>query len=415
MKKILYALVSGITVFFSSNAILAQTAPDLKTAATYVLFNRNGEFTSNSASSIVIGNVGNEVGAISAFPPGFLSGTKHFQDVAATQAGIDIADAYTDLVSRTCDVNHGVGFGTGETLMPGVYCSTAASTLDGNLTLNGGGNPGAVFIFKINGPLASSSGAQVILTNGATSCNVFWQVNGATALSNTVFRGSILANGAVSLNTGTILDGRAFALAGALIFDTVIASICDAVLLPLYLVDFNVSKTPGNDVMVSWITTSEVNVSRYEVEASLNGTTFYKAGTVSSKGNTYPTRYNFQDVALNKTGTHFYRLKMIDKDGSFTYSEVKSIKFSDIKSLINVFPNPADKILNMTLNSETLENVTLAISNLQGQTLLQKGKVLEKGLNTITEDIHNLSKGTYIVTIKNIKTGEKTLSKFQKL
>ena len=106
---------------------------------------------------------------------------------------------------------------------------------------------------------------------------------------------------------------------------------------------------------------------------------------------------------------------MIDKDGSFTYSDVKSIKFSDIKSLINVFPNPADKILNMTLNSETLENVTLAISNLQGQTLLQKGKVLEKGLNTITEDIHNLSKGTYIVTIENIKTGEKTLSKFQKL
>ena len=110
----------------------------------------------------------------------------------------------------------------------------------------------------------------------------------------------------------------------------------------MQLVNFSVTKTTDNNVDVSWITSAEVNVSRFEIQASTNGSAYFNVGTVTAKGNSFPTRYSLQDLPANKTGVRFYRLKMVDKDGSFTYSAVKSIKFSDLKSgLVNIFPHPA--------------------------------------------------------------------------
>jgi len=416
MKKNLYLISIAVIISFSPRATLSQTAPNLNTAAGFVLFTQNGQFTSTAVSAIVVGDVGNEVGAVSAFPPGFVSGAKHFSDAAATQAGNDITAAYDSLVATTCDSVHGVGFGSGETLVPGVYCAGATSTLDGNLTLDAGGNSAAVFIIKINGQFSSSAGAQIILANGTTACNVFWQINGAVILNNTVFRGTMLVNGAITLNTGTILDGRALTETGSLIFGGILASVCNVATLPLQLVNFNVDKTTGNNIEVTWITASELNVLRYEVEASINGTAFYKVGAVSSKGNTFPTRYNFEDIHVNKAGVLFYRLKMIDKDGSSTYSPVKSIKFSDMKTgLVNIFPNPAGNLINITVNTEAAENVTLTITNLQGQKLMQKTRMIEKGINNIVEDVHSLSQGAYILSLKNKDTGAEARKNFQKL
>lgn len=59
--------------------------------------------------------------------------------------------------------------------------------------------------------------------------------------------------------------------------------------------------------------------------------------------------------------------------------------------------------------------VTLIISNLQGQTVVQKTQIINNGINNITEDVHNLSKGTYILSIKDIKAGKETRKSFQKL
>src|SRR6185295_8753975 len=108
----------------------------------------------------------------------------------------------------------------------------------------------------------------------------------------------------------------------------------------------------GNNAQITWITTAEVNVSRYEIEASVNGSPFVKIGTVSSLESSFPTRYTFQDLQPNKTGVRFYRLKMIDKDGSFSYSFVRNLKFSDLKfGLVNIFPNPAVNTITISVNA----------------------------------------------------------------
>ncbi|HUS02184.1 MAG TPA: ice-binding family protein [Chitinophagaceae bacterium] len=405
-----------VVILLSPNIIFCQTAPDLKTAASFVLFTGSGQFTSNSSSTMVTGNVGNEVGAVSAFPPGTLNGTANYGNGVAIQANLDITDAYADLFGRTCGTVHGVGFGSGETLTPDTYCATAASTLNGTLTLDAQNNPAAVFIIKINGAFSAATGSQVLLVNQASACNVYWQIGGAVDLNNTIFKGTMLVDGAITLNSGTTLDGRALTKTGALIFDDITATVCNFSVLPLKLANFDVAKTTGNNVQLSWLTTSEVNMLRYEIESSANGATFHKAGTVVAKGNNFPTQYTFKDLDANRTGTRFYRLKMVNNDASFSYSSIKSIKFSETEmGLITISPNPAVNTINIKVNAETTENITLSITNLNGQKITQRNLMLNKGINTITEDIHGLSKAGYILTIKSLNTGKQMRQNFQKL
>ena len=418
MNRILFYFATLATLFLSPTAIFSQAVANLNSADSFVLFTANGNFTATPSNfPIIVGNVGNEGGTYSAFPPGFLAGSAHAGDAVATQAGIDILAAYNDLGSRTCGSNHGLTFGSNETLSPGVHCADpGAASLSGNLTLDGGGNSQAVFIIKINGAFSSTSGSQIILTNGTAPCNVFWQINGTVDLDNTTLKGTIIANGAVNLTSFTSISGRVLTTTGNFTFGPISGGLCDLSLLPLQLVSFEVTKTTGNNAQLSWITTAEVNVSRYEVETSVNGGAFVKIGTITSQENGFPTRYTFQDLQPNKSGVRFYRLKMIDKDGSFSYSFVRNLKFSDLKlGLLNIFPNPVGNTINISVNAEAKENITLTIANMQGQRVFQKTVMVTKGINSFTEDVRNLTKATYIISIKNISTGHEFHQNFQKL
>jgi len=110
------------------------------------------------------------------------------------------------------------GHATG-TLPPGVYTSTSAlSIAAGNLTLDGGGNAQAVFIFQMASTLTTlSNGAlsgNVILTNGANACNVYWQVGTSATLGGASFSGDVFADVAITINA-TTFNGRALARSGA--------------------------------------------------------------------------------------------------------------------------------------------------------------------------------------------------------
>ena len=90
----------------------------------------------------------------------------------------------------------------------------------GTVTLDGGGDPNAVFVFQVNGALALAAGSHVVLTNGAQASRVFWQVNGAGAVgANADFAGTLMALDAVAMGAGTMVNGRAFARNGALTLD----------------------------------------------------------------------------------------------------------------------------------------------------------------------------------------------------
>jgi hypothetical protein len=192
-------------------------APNLGTASSFALFTAAGAFNEAGSASTVTGDVGTAVGAFNAFPPGILIGAKHVADPVATQAGVDVLAAYGYLAGLTCGVGHGVLLGGGEILGPNVYCMTAASTLNGTLTLNAGGDPNAIFIFKIDGALATTALSNITLTNSASSCNVYWQINGQVDLGpGSVFMGTIVANGAINLLAGANLHGRGLSREGAI-------------------------------------------------------------------------------------------------------------------------------------------------------------------------------------------------------
>ena len=130
-------------------------------------------------------------------------------DVNAMQA------AYTDAAGRTnpLAVNLGGGEIGGFTLPGGVYKWTAGLSIStADLTLDGGGNPNAVWIFQIGSGLNVASGRKIILINGAQAKNIFWQV-GSTAVigTNAQFNGIILSKAAINMQTGATTNGNLLA------------------------------------------------------------------------------------------------------------------------------------------------------------------------------------------------------------
>ena len=86
---------------------------------------------------------------------------------------------------------------------PGVYCYSSSAQLTGVLTLDAQGNASAVFVFQIGSTLTTATNASVVMINGGSPCNVFWQVGSSATLgTNTAFIGNILALSSISLTTG---------------------------------------------------------------------------------------------------------------------------------------------------------------------------------------------------------------------
>ena len=204
----------------SANVSFGQTPP-LGSAEDFVLFTAVGEFNNTGVSTVVVGDVGTNVGAFNAFPPGTLVGQIHVADPVSVLAAIDVEIAYNFLVAQTCAQVLSSGLGNGQILNPRIYCIGEASTINGNLILDGQCNPDAVFIFQIDGALSTSTFSTVTFINGASVCNVYWQVNGQVTLGeNSVFRGNIIANGALNLLENASLFGRGLSREGAISLST---------------------------------------------------------------------------------------------------------------------------------------------------------------------------------------------------
>jgi len=111
---------------------------------------------------------------------------------------------------------------TGLTFAPGVYKTSSTVQLSaGNVTLDGQGDPNAVFIFQVGSTLTTLGSTQVILTGSAQAKNVFWQVGSSATLgTNSAFSGTILSLQSITLDTGASLLGRALARNGAVTLDS---------------------------------------------------------------------------------------------------------------------------------------------------------------------------------------------------
>jgi hypothetical protein len=128
--------------------------------------------------------------------------------------------AFDDLASATCETDlTGQELG-GLTLSPGVYCFDTTAGVTGDLTLDGGGDANAVWIFQVGSAITTATGSAVAMSGGGSACNVFWQVGtSATLGTGSSFKGNILASASISLTSGSSLEGRALALNAAVTSD----------------------------------------------------------------------------------------------------------------------------------------------------------------------------------------------------
>lgn len=181
-----------------------------------------GSTVTNTGATAVTGDLGVSPGtAVTGFPPGTVSGAIHAGDAAAATAQTDLTAAYNDAAGRSTGAVSVSGDLTGLTLAPGLYKSTSSLGVTGTLTFNALGNQDAVFIIQMASTLTTGSGSQVVLSGGAKASNIIWQVGtSATLGSNSVFKGTIMADQSITLNTGARLDGRALARVGAVTLDT---------------------------------------------------------------------------------------------------------------------------------------------------------------------------------------------------
>jgi hypothetical protein len=206
-----------------SVCLKAQTPVVLGTSGNFSVL--AGSTVTNTGNTVVIGNVGVFSGtAVSGFPPGIVTGgVIHAGDAVAGTAQGDLTAAYVDAAGRAfVPFNAGGDIG-GQTILPGVYRSLSSSlAITGTVTLNGNGNPNAVFIFQIASTLTTAPGNSIVnLIGGAQASNVFWQVGSSATLgTNTLFNGTILAQISITLTTGAVLNGRALARIGAVTLDT---------------------------------------------------------------------------------------------------------------------------------------------------------------------------------------------------
>jgi hypothetical protein len=217
MKKLSLFLLGAAFALCPVATAQQQSAVFLGQAGSYAVL--GAATVTNTGPTIVNGNLGVWAGtAVTGFGPGIVNGSEDAGTVAAQHAQASLKIAYNDAAARTS-----VGIVTvagdlgGRTLTPGLYKSTSTLAITGAVTLHGSG----VYIFQIASGLTVSSGGSVVLSGGATSDNVFWQVGSSATLGTTAdFKGTILALTSISLATGAKLDGAALARNGAVTLDS---------------------------------------------------------------------------------------------------------------------------------------------------------------------------------------------------
>lgn len=199
--------------------------PELGTVTDFVLFTSVGDVTNTGVSTITGGAIGTHAGAITGYDP---SDVTHIANAETLQCKEDLQAAFDEIDAMPTTEIITAAELSGATLTSGVYHINEAATLAANLTLDAQGDTEAMFIFKVTGAFSVAAAVEILLINGASVNNVFWNVDGAIdAGAGATMRGTFLAlAGAISLGDGANLEGRALTIAGAVTTNNSEVSVC---------------------------------------------------------------------------------------------------------------------------------------------------------------------------------------------
>ncbi|MEM7040248.1 MAG: T9SS type A sorting domain-containing protein, partial [Bacteroidota bacterium] len=174
--------------------------------------------------------------------------------------------------------------------------------------------------------------------------------------------------------------------------DFTLASVENAQPLPIELLTFEARKV-GEEITLRWITNREVNSDHFVVERSRDRINFTRIGEVQAQGNSsLPTTYEFPDRNLEAgVERYHYRLKMVDVDADFKYSEVRTVLLDGETELL-IYPNPANAAFRVELLG-TADEFEVEVVNALGQQVIRRAVMARV-------EISDLASGTYLVRVR---------------
>ena len=233
-KKTFAVVASAIALTFTlfpTSAGASETALNMGSAATYGVL--ASSTITNATASAVSGTAGGDVGVGGGTAP-----TGVITYSGSQVLGLASLNALTAAGSALADNHGGTAQGVqlgGLTLLAGAYTGGTFEN-NGILTLDGGGNSNAVFIFRAASTVVTGVNSSVALINGAQACNVFWQVGSSATLGvGTTMAGHVIAQASISTGASSIVNGQLIAVTGAVTLGgtTIINNSCSTPVTPV--------------------------------------------------------------------------------------------------------------------------------------------------------------------------------------
>jgi hypothetical protein len=169
--------------------------------------------------------------------------------------------------------------------------------------------------------------------------------------------------------------------------------------LPVDLSNFSAQLQANNQVVVRWLSSTEVNLASYQVQRSMDGINFSTVATVAPKG---ASNYQVsEDISnTNLPNTVYYRLETIDKDGSKSYSSIAAVAFANnAKMRLNIYSNPVTATLKAQVTTLKAGAATITVTDVQGKILVKQTSQLALGTSQVAVDISNFASGNYLLRI----------------
>lgn len=186
-------------------------------------------------------------------------------------------------------------------------------------------------------------------------------------------------------------------------------------LLPMELVYFSAqwNDEEHNSAIIRWETANEINNDYFEIERSIDAINFTSIMTVDGAGNSSQNiSYQELDLSPYKDGTSYYRLKQVDFNGDYSYSQIETLNVPEGVDIINLYPNPVINNLHFTVLSSVSSESNIIITNSIGQIVKMENRLINDGLTTVDIDTQFLSNGNYYIELVTQDSKYKVQRKF---
>ena len=162
---------------------------------------------------------------------------------------------------------------------------------------------------------------------------------------------------------------------------------------PVTLSSFTAQTTKTNTLTTTWQTATELNTANFIIQHSTNGCSFSDIGTVKAIGSG-KNGYSFIDNTP-ANGVNYYRLQIVDKDGSSSFSKVVCVAFGD-KQSFSIIPNPAKDFATISF-SKSIDKASIAVYDITGKAVITKS--LNASTNSYKLNTQSLKSGLYVIKV----------------